>query len=105
MRRRDPRASDNILDQITFQLMKDGYNLLAIQSRLEQEFDNIDINSTTIKGCGNGGGGRGSKNKINVPSGNLIILDSVSGCLSPYLYGEGDGGSSSALMNEVSLSL
>jgi len=72
---------------------------------LEREFDYVDMNSTSIGGCGSGGGGRGSTNKIGVPLSNLIILDSDSGCLSPCLYGEGDGGSGLTLMNEVSLLL
>ena len=38
-------------------------------------------------------------------SNNFIVLDSASGCLSSNLYGDGDGGSGSALMNEVSLAL
>ena len=101
MRRRDPHASNDLLDRITFEVVNGGYNLLATVSRLEREFDNVNTNSTTIGGYGSGGGGRGSNNKIGVPSSNLIILDLDSGCLSPYLYGEGYGGSGLALMNEV----
>jgi len=85
--------------------VKVGYNLLTTLLRLERGFDYVDINSTSIEGCGSGGGGRGSTNKIGVPSSNLIILYSNSGCLSPCLYGEGDGGSGLTLMNEVSLLL
>ena len=103
-RRGNSRASDDLLNRITFEVIKDGHNLLVTLSRLEREFNNVDTNSTTIGGCGSGDGGRGSNNKIGEPSSNLIILDSNSGCLSFYLYGEGNGGSSLVMMNKVSLS-
>ena len=84
---RDPRASDEILERIFFTLVPDGYVLLAVLTQLENEFHNNDDDD--------------GKNICN----NLIILDSASGCLSSYLYGDGDGNVGAALVNEVYLSL
>jgi hypothetical protein len=35
----------------------------------------------------------------------LLVIDSISGCLSPLLYAEGDGGVGAALLNEIHLTL
>jgi len=79
-------SSDEVLKRISFTVVPDAYYLLATLTELEREF-----HATKI---------------INKTSYNhLIILDSASGCLSSYLYGDRDGGVGAALLNEVCLSL
>jgi len=86
---------DGVLERIEFEVVEDGYVLLASLARLERDF----LNS------GGGGSGNGSEDDDGGDGREdhhcLVIIDSASGALSPLLYGENDGGAGSAVMNEV----
>ena len=44
---RDHRASNDLLDRIKVKVVNDMYTLLVTLVRLEREFDNVNINSST----------------------------------------------------------
>jgi RecA/RadA recombinase len=74
---------ERVLECVRFDCVRDGYELLALLSQLENEF------------------------RVNkgYASNMLLVVDSISSCLAPLLYGEGDGGVGAALLNEVHLAL
>jgi hypothetical protein len=80
---------ETILERVRFDCARDGYELLALLSQLEDEFCHFGV-----------GNSNGSLNG-NV----LLVIDSISSCLAPLLYGEGDGGIGAALLNETHVAL
>lgn len=80
---------ETILERVRFDCARDGYELLALLSQLEDEF------------CHFGGENSNRNGNVNV----LLVIDSISSCLAPLLYGEGDGGVGAALLNETHVAL
>ena len=74
---------ETVLERVRFDCARDGYELLAHLSQLENEFCHDEENAGNM----------------------LLVVDSISSCLAPLLYGEGDGGVGAALLNEIHLAL
>ncbi len=75
---------DAILNQIIFTSVNNNpYYLLTELTKIEHDFVTNQRRNGNI----------------------LVIIDSISGCLSSYLYSDGDGGIGAGLMNEISLAL
>ena len=87
---------DDVLNRIKFIPVGDNpYYLLAELNHIENEMKKnisaaVSATTTTIE-----------DNSNNI----LLIIDSISGCLSSYLYADGDGGLGAGIMNEISLIL
>lgn len=84
-----------ILDGIVLDSARDGYELLARLLSFEQE-----LHDRVKNHCN-----ESDRQSGNDQIGMLLVIDSISGCLSPLLYAEGDGGVGAALLNEIHLTL
>mmetsp|Transcript_29706 Transcript_29706/g.34471 ORF Transcript_29706/g.34471 Transcript_29706/m.34471 type:complete len:619 (-) Transcript_29706:227-2083(-) len=109
-------GDDDILERINFTPIGDnGYRLLVELNQLEKKLllqpSSLEYDPTTSYSRNKITRTRtrkddvmdmdDDKNQSIIGNNTLIIIDSISGCLSSYLYADGDGGAGAALMNEI----
>jgi hypothetical protein len=100
---------------VTFNHASDGYALLAKLHQFEQDVLHRHRESTSTSTL-RSPSRSGANDNANANAGHghghghyhyhyLLVIDSISACLAPLLYGEGDGGVGAALLNEIHLVL
>jgi hypothetical protein len=93
-------SRQQILDGIVLDSARDGYELLARLLYFEHE-----MHQRVQHYCRSRRDDDDDVKEEEEQIGMLLVIDSISGCLSPLLYAEGDGGVGAALLNEIHLTL
>jgi len=86
-------GDESPMERVLFTTVPDGNHALAALANVESTMHSLAY--------------RESKTRHEKPINKdiLVILDSASGCLSPNLFSEGDGGAGAAMVNEIGLVL
>ena len=94
---------DHVMHKFEISSTQNAYMLL---SRLNEIESNLDEQVQSAKEKLNSYVELGENDtETNRHSSYLIVIDSISGCISSLVWGDGDGGAGASLMNEIALSL
>lgn len=94
---------DHVMHKFEISSTQNAYMLL---SRLNEIESNLDAQVQVAKEKLNSDIEMGEYDtETNRHSSYLIVIDSISGCISSLVWGDGDGGAGASLMNEIALSL
>lgn len=86
---------DDLLNCVKFDYASDAYALLALLQEFEHELLHKTKNGTDLIDA-----------DLDAKAGHsLLVIDSISACITSLLYGEGDGGVGAALLSEIHLIL